>query len=426
MIVRCLAPRMTALLALFAVLTFSLAPSPVRADAASDAAKVDPTAAVNYTKLAHGIQAARLQDAINKLSDIHYTIPASADGPAVTAYSRVAGTPGGEQAHQYVQGQFNQIFGAPNVQAENFTVTTPETRGASVAAGGRTYALQPLWPNLVRTSTLPQRGVDGPLIYAGRGDLRAFRGKTVEGSIVLLDFNCGTQWLNAARLGALAIIFIEPAQTMRGEAESKFIGIPIAIPRFWMTRADAAALQSAALTTPNFKVHLAADNPWMTNQAYNVIGKIPGTDPVLGKQIVVIESYFDSMSIVPTQAHGAESACGLSTMLELARTFKANPPKRTVWFVASGAHFLGLQGIRSYVDLHLDSWQQPSAGDKFSAWLHHTSVPERSQVMLFSGLDLTSQTGTVGVFYKGYFYDYREVNVATRAAGIIGLVNMIR
>ena len=299
MTVRRLAPRAVALFALFAALTLPLLPAPAFADAASDAAKVDPDAAANYAKFAHGVQAARLQDTINKLAGIRYTVPASANGPAVVANSRVAGTPGGEQAHQYVQAQFSAIFGPANVQAEPFTVTSPATRGASVSAAGRSYALQPLWPNLVRTSTLPERGIDGPLIYGGSGELRAFRGKTVEGSIVLLDFNCGTQWLNAARLGAQAIIFIEPAQTMRGEAESKFIGIPIAIPRFWITRADAAALQSAALTTPDFKVHLAADNPWTTCQAYNVIGKIPGSDPVLGKQIVVIESYFDSMSIVP-------------------------------------------------------------------------------------------------------------------------------
>ena len=35
-------------------------------------------------------------------------------------------------------------------------------------------------------------------------------------------------------------------------------------------------------------------------------------------------------------------------------------------------------------------------------------MPDKSQVLLFTGLDLTSQTGSVGVFYKGYFYDYRE------------------
>ena len=322
--------------------------------------KIDPAAACAYQLLGQSVKASRLQETITSLTNIHYAVPGAPGGPGVTANSRVAGTPGGAQAQAYVQGQFNTVFGAQNVSTETFPVTAPTDNGAAITAAGKSYALQPLWPNLVRTSTLPEHGVDGPLIYAGRGDLRAFRGKQVEGSVVLMDFNCGTQWLNAARLGAKAILFVQPTQTMRGEAEAKFIGIPIAIPRFWISRADASALQSTTLTTPNFTVHLSADNPWQMSNAANIIGKIPGSDPVLGKQVIIIEGYYDSMSIVPTQAPGAESACGMASLLEIARLFKANPPKRTVWFVACGAHFLGLQGARTYIDRHLEEWQDTS------------------------------------------------------------------
>ncbi len=384
---------------------------PMRLWAQADAKaglKIDPAAARAYQSLAGDVQAARLQATVSALSGIHYPVPGAPGGPGVTAYSRVAGTLGGRQAQEYVQGQFQTIFGPQNVSREEFPVTVPTDNGASVTANGRAFALQPLWPNLVRTSTLPERGIDGPLIYAGGGDLRAFRGKQVEGSVVLLDFNCGTQWLNAARLGAKAILFVAPTRTMRGEAEAKFIGIPVAIPRFLVSRADAAVLQSSALTTPNFAVHLASDNPWQTSTAANIIGKIPGTDPQLSKQIIVVESYYDSMSIVPTQAPGAESACGMASLLEVARAFKANPPKRTVWFVACGAHFLGLQGARTYVDKHLEEWQDYSGWDKLKASLSRRTLPPTSQVLLFTGLDLSSQTGSVGGFYKGYFYDYRE------------------
>ena len=391
------------------LLSVGLLPLRVCAQTTSDPSlKIDPGAARAYKSLAGTVQAARLQATVAALSGIHYQVPGAAGAPGVTAYSRLAGSPGGRQAQGYVQGQFQAVFGAGNVSTEEFPVTTPADNGAAITANGRSFALQPLWPNLVRTSTLPERGIDGPLIYAGGGDLRAFRGKQVEGSIVLLDFNCGTQWLNAARLGAKAVLFVAPTRTMRGEAEAKFIGIPVAIPRFLVSRADAAVLQSSALTTANFTVHLASDNPWQTANAANIIGKIPGADPVLSKQIIVVESYYDSMSVVPTQAPGAESACGLAALLEVARAFKANPPKRTVWFVASGAHFLGLQGARTYVDKHLEEWQDYSAWDKFKASLTRKPLPQTSQVLLFTGLDLSSQTGAVGGFYKGYFYDYRE------------------
>ena len=219
--------------------------------------KVDPEAAKNYVSLAAGVSPARLSKTIADLSRIQYPVPNQPAGAEVVAHSRVAGTPGGDQARDYVKQAFRNIFGAVNVSEEPFSVTVPVDKGASIQATGlpAPLALQPLWPNLVRTSTLPVAGINGPLISAGRGELRNFRGKAVEGSIVLLDFNCGTEWLNAARLGAKAIVFVEPTDTMRGESEAKFIGIPVAIPRFWISRADAAALQSAALTTPNFTVH---------------------------------------------------------------------------------------------------------------------------------------------------------------------------
>ncbi len=378
---------------------------------AQDAAKikVDPDAAKNYVALANGVSPARLSQTIADLSGIHYAVPNQPANAPVTAFSRVAGTPGGDLARAYVRRQFNAIFGLGNVSEEPFTVTAPVDNGAFVQGQGlpKPFALQPLWPNLVRTSTLPASGISGPLIYAGRGELSNFRGKSVQGSIVLLDFNCGTDWLNAARLGAKAIIFAAPTQTMRGEGESKFIGIPVAVPRFLISRTDAAALQSAVLTTPNFQVHLAADNPWRMATSANIVGTIHGTGP-LADQNVVIESYYDSMSIVPTQAPGAESADGLASLLEIARAFKAHPPKRTVLFVACGAHFLGIQGARTYVDSHVDSWRPISALDSLQHSLFHKALPNRSNVLLFSGLDLTSQTGSVGVFYKGSFYDYRE------------------
>lgn len=371
--------------------------------------KVDPDAARNYRTLAAGISPARLTQTIADLSGIHYVVPNQPASAPVTAYSRVAGTPGGDAARAYVRQQFNTIFGPGNVTEEPFTVTTPIDNGAFVQGAGlpKPFALQPLWPNLVRTSTLPAAGIDGPLIYAGRGELANFRGKSVQGSIVLLDFNCGTDWLNAARLGAKAIIFTQPTQTMRGEGESKFIGIPVAVPRFLISQSAAAALQSAVLTTPSFQVHLSCDNPWKTAITANIVGTIHGTGP-MADQNVVIESYYDSMSIVPTQAPGAESADGLATLLELARTFKSHPPKRTILFVACGAHFLGIQGARTYVDAHVDGWRPISGMDTVQHSLFHKALPDRANILLFTGLDLTSQTSSVGVFYKGYFYDYRE------------------
>jgi len=401
-----------ALLMAACVVLSAILPICAQADSADvNKSKVDPDARPHYLSLSKSIDPGRLSSTIHSLAGIHYPLAATNGAPAVDNYSRLAGSPGGDQAETYARTQLEDILGAQNVHEEKFQVTIPMDHGTYVSAGASNFSLRPLWPNLVRTSTLPVAGITGPLIYAGRGDLRAFNGKRVAGSVVLMDFNCGTHWLNAPRLGARAVIFVEPSETMRGEAEAKFIGIPVSIPRFWISRADAAALQSSALTKPNFTVTVKSDNPWENHTASNIIGVMPGSDPVLSKQVVIVEGYYDSMSVVPTLAPGAESACGIASMLELARAFKQDPPKRTVWFVASGGHFLGMEGIRQYIDKHLESWQQPSGWDRAKSFFTggKAAVPtNRTQVMLFTGLDLSSQTNGVGVFYKANFYDYRE------------------
>ena len=114
--------------------------------------------------------------------------------------------------------------------------------GTWMQVGSQRIPLYPLWPNQVQTSKLPspeQGGLQAPVIDVGAGKLANFNGKTVDGSVVMVDFNSAQEWLNAPRLGAKAVLFVEPESTQRGEAEGKFISIPLAIPRFWIARKDA-------------------------------------------------------------------------------------------------------------------------------------------------------------------------------------------
>ncbi|OYT68556.1 MAG: hypothetical protein CFK48_11190, partial [Armatimonadetes bacterium CP1_7O] len=270
--------------------------------------------------------------------------------------SRIAGYPGADRAADYIEQQFRAI-GLQNVQREAFPITVPVDEGASLEVGGSLSPFRApiyaLYPNQVRTSHLPPNGVQGSLIYVGDGQLQRFRGKPVEGSIVLMDFNCGTNWLNAARLGAKAIVFIEPETTQRGEAEAKFIGIPLDVPRFWLPRQHAARLIALAETQPDLQARVKARMPWRKREGYNLIGVLPGSDPELSKQWIVVTAYYDSISIVPSLAPGAENAAGIAALLELARLFKQYPPKRSVMFVALSGHFQALEGVRQFIEKRL-------------------------------------------------------------------------
>ena len=364
-----------------------------------------------YKKFSGQVSTANLRSTVNTLSGFG---------------SRIAGYPGDKQAADYVLQQF-QTLGLQNVQTDTFAVTVPydlsvdnSTQGAFAqiveGAGDRSQGtaalnqppttshqplrMYPLWPNLVRTPTLPANGLTTKLIYVGDGKLHNFNGKDVDGSVVMVDFNCAGEWLNAPRLGARAVIFVAPNSTMRGEAEAKFVSIPIAIPRFYMTKQDAAPLLAACAGGQPPTVRLTCNMPWKTRPARNFVGVIPGTDPKLKDQIIVVQSYYDSTSVVPALAPGADTTCGFAAMCEMIRAFKANPPARTMMFVATSAHFQGLQGIREYVEKHIDSWMPSS--------FFNRKAQEPPTIYLWAGLDMTSQTRSFGIFYKGWFYDYRE------------------
>jgi hypothetical protein len=270
---------------------------------------------------------------------------------------RITGSPGCEEAERYVRRRFEDLFGAENVKTEEFTVVVPVDEGSTLTilsgSGGSaplaTYRIYALWPNLVRTSQTPPGGIAGPLVYGGGSTLAEYSGQDVDGAIVLLRLNCGTQWFNAPLLGAKAVLFIEPERTLRGEVESKFLSIPADIPRFWVPKEVSDSLLALLKARGTVRVRVDCKMRWKKVTARNILGTIEGSDPRLKRQHVVIQSYYDSISFVPRLAPGAENACGIAALLQVAKGMKVQRPKRTVQFLATPGHFQGLAGVKNFV-----------------------------------------------------------------------------
>ncbi|MFT5368064.1 MAG: hypothetical protein ACI8V2_003027, partial [Candidatus Latescibacterota bacterium] len=121
----------------------------------------------------------------------------------------------------------------------------------------------------------------------------------------------------------------------------------------------------------------------------NVLGWIQGTDPELKKKTIVINAYYDAMSVVPALAPGAEMASSVVGLLKLAEYFSKYPPKHTVLFLASSGHHLGFRGICDFLARH-------ARKEKHFAQL----MTEPLDLKLFIGLDLTSQTDEIGVWHN--------------------------
>lgn len=271
--------------------------------------------------------------------------------------SRVAGYPGAESAARYIQKTFREI-GLNDITVHEYDVSIPVEREAGyleIADTGDRLQLHGLWPNLVKTSTLLEGGVDRRIIDAGSGAYTELNGKDVEDAVVLIDFNTGDNWLNSAYLGASGIIFIEPDSTVYLEAEKKFLTMPLDMPRFWISKQDGQLLRRRIADNPNtgISAHMQYRMEWERRPAWNIFGVIPGYDPIMQEEVVVLESFYDAMSVVPALAPGAEQAAGITGLIELARYFRENPPARTVVFLATSAHHLGLRGIDDFIQRYM-------------------------------------------------------------------------
>jgi hypothetical protein len=92
----------------------------------------------------------------------------------------------------------------------------------------------------------------------------------------------------------------------------------------------------------------------------NVIGILPGRDPVLRNQTVVLGAHYDHLglggfgSLDPDSTgrvhNGADdNASGVAGLIQVAARLAASPPARTVVFIAFGGEELGLLGSAHYV-----------------------------------------------------------------------------
>ncbi len=335
------------------------------------------------------------------------------------APSRYIGSPGHRAALAAVEEGFRSI-GLRGVRRERIKVVAPVEEAVWLegpGVGRRT--LHMVWPNHVQLSATPRNGLEGPLVDGGHGEAGALNGKPVEGAIVLVRLPCteGRQgWITPFTLGAAAVIFLPPkgGALTRPEAEELFMAVPADLPRFWAP--EAAALVDAARSNP--KVKLVARAAWREVATDNILGFLPGSDerfPSANKKstakwkekTVVLQAYTDSMSVVPALAPGAEEACGLAALMELAGHFAANPPKSSLVFLATSGHGHALSGSHDFFARHTrqDSYFSKSiTGD------------EKIDVTLFVGLDLSSGDPRVASFSQSTFYNAWENDMLAQNA----------
>ncbi len=122
-------------------------------------------------------------------------------------------------------------------------------------------------------------------------------------------------------------------------------------------------------------------------KGYNVIAEIPGTDPILKNEIVMLGGHLDSWQ----GATGAtDNAAGCAVMMEVVRIIKSTglQPKRTIRIALWSGEEQGLLGSRGYVK------------DHFADPADMILKPEHEKVSAYYNLD--NGTGRVrGIYLQG-------------------------
>jgi hypothetical protein len=313
--------------------------------------------------------------------------------------TRVTGYEGCNKAASFIY-ETLKGFGL-NPYYENFSVTVPVDYGATLEIYSEdnvmigNFTVYSLYPNLVETCTTSPKGIYGSIFYVGKGSLSDFDGRNVEGSIVIMDYNSQSNWINAAKLGAKAVIFLEPEECTSFESSQKYLNVPLDFPRVLVPKEkiyDLLSLLKQSTVYAKLKLKMEFEE----RTASNVVCFINGTDPQLKSDVIVISAYYDSYSVVPSLAPGAEESIGVSVLLEIARFFSFYPPKRSLLILALSGHNQALAGIRTFVN---DHFSDIISNDGGKSWKYK----------LLINLDLSSENDVIGVFYWGYFYAFQKV-----------------
>lgn len=103
--------------------------------------------------------------------------------------------------------------------------------------------------------------------------------------------------------------------------------------------------------------------------AYNVLAELPGTDPVLKDEVVMIGGHLDSWH---TGVGATDNADGATTVIEAMRILKAvgARPRRTIRVALWGGEEQGLLGARAWVQQHLAGDANKAARDKFDVYFN--------------------------------------------------------
>ncbi|HEX5154263.1 MAG TPA: M20/M25/M40 family metallo-hydrolase [Parafilimonas sp.] len=130
-------------------------------------------------------------------------------------------------------------------------------------------------------------------------------------------------------------------------------GYQATLPEMVVSREDYLKLQRLLLDNKTVQLEMNVKNKFYDDDltGYNVVGEIPGTDPALKSQVVMIGGHLDSWH---SGTGATDNGAGCIVMMEAIRILKALniQPRRTIRIALWGGEEQGLYGSFGYVKKH--------------------------------------------------------------------------
>lgn len=266
--------------------------------------------------------------------------------------SRKTGTPGYEEAATFIHTFFTNLGLDPKIF--RYPVPARRFKGAKLHVNGKEEAITPFMYNAITPQAVIDDTLDGPLYYVQQGTLKDMDHMSIEGSILLMDFDSGQNWQQAASLGAKALILIDNESTQgKHFFQEKQELSPVNFPIFWMPKSQAdslfghGALGSPGLVAKN--ISLSATIYWKEIIGKNIYCLIQGSDPVLKDELLIVEAFYDGSEFIADRAPAADEAASIASLLQSAERYSKNPPGRSVLLIATSGHMQTLAGMRDII-----------------------------------------------------------------------------
>ncbi len=122
-------------------------------------------------------------------------------------------------------------------------------------------------------------------------------------------------------------------------------------------------------TRPRVRVGIEARYHEQDRNGYNVLAEIPGTDPRLRDEVVMVGAHLDSWHSSPGATDNAD---GVAAVMEAVRILKALDvqPRRTIRIALWGGEEQGLLGSRAWAEQNLAGEANAAARDRFSVYFN--------------------------------------------------------